>query len=164
VDRLGDRGGGTSLSKDLKRSTGGAVAVPRIPGGLGIKGSRLWREVCKLHELAPPELVLLEEACRIADRLDRLDALLSGESDTWLRFKVNDDGSEVSVVVDSALSEARQQANVLKQLVAALRLPDEQSGKRPQQRGGGRGSYTPSAKKSGATVTALASARAARGA
>jgi hypothetical protein len=63
----------------------------------------------------------MEEACRIADRLDRLDALLTGEADAWLSFKINDDGAEVTVVVDKALSEARQQAAVLKQIFAELR-------------------------------------------
>jgi hypothetical protein len=35
-------------------------------------------------------LVLLEEACRIADRLDRLDALLVGDTDVWFRLVHND--------------------------------------------------------------------------
>lgn len=139
------------------------MTAPRTPGGLGLKGSKLWREVCKVHDLAQPELVILEEACRIADRLDRLDALLTGNADAWLKFQVNEDGTEVTVAIDSALSESRQQANVLKQLVAALRLPDEATGRRPQRRGGARGSYRSTAAKAGATVTALASARAARG-
>ncbi len=130
------------------------MPVPRTPPGLAAKGRRLWRELCEANEFGPEERVLLEEACRIADRLDRLDALISGDEDAWLRFRVNDDGTQVKVVIDSALSEARQQANVLKQIIAALRLPDEQSGKRPQQRGGGRGAYQPSAKKAG-TVTSL---------
>ena len=54
-----------------------------------------------------------------------------------------DDGDTRNIVltVDGALSEARQQANVLKQLLAALRLPD-QDGVRPQQRGGARGAYS----------------------
>ena len=72
--------------------------------------------------MAAPELVLLEEACRIADRLDRLDGVLSGRD--FLRVGQDEDGDYV-LRVDSALSEARQQANVLKQLVAALRLPDQ---------------------------------------
>jgi hypothetical protein len=72
-------------------------------------------------QLQPAELVLLEEACRAADRLDRLDAVLRGESDFWVRFAVDVDGREVTVVIDRALSEARQQQAVLKQLVAELR-------------------------------------------
>lgn len=140
------------------------MAVPRTPPGLAAKGRRLWRELCDLNEFDPAERVLLEEACRIADRLDRLDALLSGEGDAWLRLRVNDDGTEVRVVMDGALSEARQQANVLKQIVAALRLPDEKTGARPQHRGGARGAYQPSggAAKAG-KVTALDKFRQASG-
>lgn len=139
------------------------MTTQRVPSGLGTKGRRLWRELCEIHEFEPAERVILEEACRIADRLDRLDAFLAGSEDAWLKFRVNDDGSEVTVTIDSALSEARQQANVLKQLVVSLRLPDEKTGKRPQQRGGARGSYSPSGKKGGATVSSLDRARAARG-
>jgi hypothetical protein len=69
----------------------------------------------------------------------------------------------VRVVVDGALAEARQQANQLKQLVAALRLPDEVSGKRPQQRGGARGAYQSNGTGSG-SVSSLDRARARSGA
>jgi hypothetical protein len=114
-----------------------------------------------LASFNPAELVMLEEACRIADRLDRMDALLRGEVDSWLLLRVNEDGDQVTVVVSNVLSEARQQATVMKQLIAALRVPDEASGKRPQQRGGARGAYKPTGK---AAVSSLDRARAARGA
>lgn len=106
----------------------------RAPSGLATRGRRLWRELTALHDFDPAERVLLEEACRMADRLDRLDALLTGSEDAWLKLRTDDDGTEVRVVIDSALSEARQQANVLKQLVTALRVPDAQSGQRPGRR------------------------------
>jgi hypothetical protein len=70
---------------------------------------------------SPAELVLLEEACRLADRLDRLDDFLCGRQDAWLRFHArNEDGTIVRVVVDRALSEARQQADTLRSIVADL--------------------------------------------
>lgn len=130
----------------------------RAPSGLGPRGKRLWLDLTKLHEFGPAERVLLEESCRIADRLDKLDALLTGDTTTWLNLRVSDDGSEVKVVVDSALGEARQQANVLKQLVTALRVPDEATGKRPQRRAA-RGAYQTG--KPG-NVSSLERARAAR--
>lgn len=85
------------------------------------RGQRLWEQ---MHVgMGPAQLVLLQEACRMADRLDRLDAVLEGRE--WLSFQVGEGGSEaatqVTVVVDRALSEARQQATALKQLVAELR-------------------------------------------
>lgn len=133
----------------------------RAPSGLGTKGRKLWRDMSALASFNPAELVMLEEACRIADRLDRMDALLRGEVDSWLLLRVNEDGDQVTVVVSNVLSEARQQATVMKQLIAALRVPDEASGKRPQQRGGARGAYKPTGK---AAVSSLDRARAARGA
>lgn len=72
--------------------------------------------------LAPDQRVLLEEACRIADRLDELDDFLDGRQDAWMRFHSrNEDGSVVTVVIDKALSEARQQAVALKQLLSDLK-------------------------------------------
>lgn len=145
------------------------MATLRVPQGLGVKGTRLWRELHKEHTFSPAEKVLVEEACRIADRLDRLNALLIGDEEAWAWLRpASPDGDTVNLVIDDAMSEARQQANVLKQLIATLRLPDE-SGQRPQQRGGARGAYAPSGRATAAkkavpaTVTALDRARAARG-
>lgn len=132
------------------------------PAGLGARGRRLWREMQELTDFNPAERVILEEACRIADRLDTLDRVLAGDASGWMRLKASEDGTEVTVTVDNALSEARQQANVLKQLVASLRLPDEKTGTRPQQRGGARGAYKASAAKAAGTVSSLDLARQSR--
>jgi hypothetical protein len=88
----------------------------------GPRGTRLWDEMSAEREaLSPPERLLLEEACRAADRLDKLDDFLTGRGDVWLRFRAaNEDGSVVRVVVDRALSEVRQQADTLRGIVADL--------------------------------------------
>lgn len=103
--------------------------------GLGERGARLWREMAG-DTLSGAALVLLEEACRLADRLDRLDDFLRGHEDSWMKFHArNEDGSIVEVVVDKALAEARQQQVSLKQVVAELR---QVTGKgQPQSQGGG---------------------------
>ena len=88
---------------------------------LGKRGGQLWTEMTTDASWGPAELVLLEEACRLADRMDRLDSLLSGDIDTWLRLRVDDSGVDVSVQVDSALSEARQHAVAFKAILAELR-------------------------------------------
>ncbi|GGM64173.1 hypothetical protein GCM10012275_38390 [Longimycelium tulufanense] len=93
---------------------------------LGARGRRLWDEVTAAGELPPLQATLLREACRIADRLDRLHAQLDGRD--WLQLEnAGEDGGPVTVVVDRALAEARQQAAVLKQLVAELRAATTRS-------------------------------------
>lgn len=66
-------------------------------------------------------VVLLEEACRIADRLDRLDQLLKGDVGTWASIAVSRDGT-IELRVDAALTEARQQASVLRQILSGLEM------------------------------------------
>lgn len=119
------------------------------PRGLGARGRRLWRDtVAVLVDLDPAQRELLIEACRMADRLDRLDAELNGRD--FLRLVEDaDEPGEVVVRVDAALAAASRDANVLKQLLVALRLPDAETGKRPQYRGP-RGAQQPS-KTTGAT-------------
>jgi hypothetical protein len=76
--------------------------------------------------VGPAELVLVEETCRLADRLERFDSFLAGESDRWVQFREDleasgDDVRIVKVVIDRSVSEARQYAIALKQLVGELR-------------------------------------------
>jgi hypothetical protein len=76
----------------------------------------------KGDQLPPAQQVLLEEACRITDRLDKLDALLVGDAEDWLAL-VEDKGDpdRQIVVIDRPLAEARQQATALKQLLVEIR-------------------------------------------
>ena len=130
--------------------------APRKPSGLGAGGSALWRDITSAHELDAAQLVQLTEACRAKDRLDRLDAVLRGDVDVWLTIAEDRDGSPISLRVDAALASANTTANLLKQLLAAMRLPDDQ-GVRPQKRGGARGAYgaqTPGGKDTAASRAA----------
>jgi len=117
---------------------------------LGRRGRLLWSSTVVLRDFSPAELVLLHEACRTSDRLDKLDLILRGDVDTWaiLVHKTRTDDYELKI--DSALSEARQQANVLRQIVLAL-TPSSKAA-----------SAAPAAEVS--TVDALAARRASRGA
>jgi hypothetical protein len=65
-------------------------------------------------------VVLVEEICRLADRLDRLDAIVNGRDRAWLTLEV-DDAGEVTVIVDKVLTEARQQQTTFKALLSELR-------------------------------------------
>lgn len=87
------------------------------PAGRGPRGQRLWDGLCD-EGLGPAHLLLLDETCRIADRLDRLDELV-GKRKSWLSTET-DDGGRVIVVVDAVLAEARQHATALRALISDL--------------------------------------------
>lgn len=86
------------------------------------RGTALWSALEAGRDLTGGNFALAVEACRIADRLDRLEALLSGDGETWFRLRLPRDGSSepIRVVVNNAMGEARQQANILRQIVAGL--------------------------------------------
>jgi hypothetical protein len=63
--------------------------------------------------------VMVTEAGRIADRLDTLASLLSGEKSAWLSLKLGRD-KQIEVNVDNALGEARHQATCLRGLLAEI--------------------------------------------
>lgn len=134
------------------------MTTQRAPSGLGAGGRALWKAVTDDHDLDRVQMVQLEEACRAKDRLDKFDAVLRGDVDTWMTLTHRTRTEDYELVVDDALGKANSTANLMKQLLAALRLPDETSGKRPQQRGGSRGAY----KSSGAKVSSLDRARQAK--
>jgi len=106
------------------------------------------------------QLVQLTEACRAKDRLDRLDAALRGDAATWMDLVLDprSDGQVYELQITNALAKANDTANLMKQLLAALRLPDA-AGKRQQFRGP-RGAQAPSVP--GGRVSSIDRARARR--
>lgn len=131
----------------------------KAPVGLRSGGRALWRSITDEHDdLDAAQLAQLTEACRAKDRLDQLDLLLRGSVATWAEVYTTADGKPVSLRIDAALQRANDTANLMKQLLAALRLPDE-SGRRPQRRSA-RGVQAPSVP--GGAVTSLERARARR--
>lgn len=89
--------------------------VPRLNSG----GKRLWADLGG-DDAVGEARVLIVEACRITDRLDKLDRQIN-DGEPWMTLKYSDAGDEVTVIVDKPLAEARQQATALKQLLADLR-------------------------------------------
>lgn len=126
------------------------------PEGLRAGGVALWNAITEAHELDATQLVQLTEACRAKDRLDKLDELLRGDVDVWTRLTHRTQREDYELKIDNALTQANATANLMKQLLAALRLPDEQTGKRPQYRGA-RGAQKPSVP--GGKVSSLDRAR-----
>lgn len=97
------------------------------PKDLRERGTLFWGEVTSAVSLDASGFILLGEACRIIDRLDRLAGALNGSGRDWL--KLGDDIEEVGrgqvsvkVVVDGLLSEGRQQQLALKTVLAQLGL------------------------------------------
>ena len=134
-----------------------------VPEGLSAGGRSLWTAITKDHALDAVQKVQLLEACRAKDRLDKLDEILRGDATVWARLTHNVRTADYELKVDAALAQANTTATRLKQLVAALRLPDAKTGKVPQYRGP-RGAQAPSVPggKAG-TVTALDKLRQAAG-
>lgn len=73
--------------------------------------------------MGPSDRVLLEEACRLLDRLDRFDELLGGEREAWASVKWPYEGEPAELIVNSVLSEARAHTAELRQVLKALDLP-----------------------------------------
>ena len=131
------------------------------PESLSVGGRTLWESIAELHDLDPSQLVQLEEACRAKDRLDKLDRALAGDAHLWMELTVdlNSDGTIYELRITNALAQANATANLMKQLLAALRLPDGVTGKKPQQRSA-RGAYAP--KQSGTGTGSVSSIERAR--
>lgn len=127
-----------AVPRHLKRFLGRnpIMTAQRPPAGLKSAGRRLWSATLGDYDLEVHELLLLREACRTADRLDRLE-VEAGQGPVTV---TNHRGDEVA---HPAMVEARQQSIVLARLLAALRMPagDEADLTRPQRRGGARGAY-----------------------
>jgi len=98
------------------------VSATDAPQGLGKRGRALWDALARERALDGPAGVLAHEACRTVDRLDRLDGALRRKGHEWFDLDADpaDDGQTVRVVVDGVLSEARQQQNALRQILATL--------------------------------------------
>lgn len=131
-----------------------------VPGELGDGGRSLWGAIAADYDLDVMQRVQLEEACRAKDRLDKLDAILRGDAETWATLVHNLQTDDYELKIDDALTKANATANLMKQLLAAMRLPDAKTGARPQYRGA-RGAQKPSVP-GGNNVSSLDRARAAK--
>jgi hypothetical protein len=115
-----------------------SVTAPPPPRGAGASGARLWRQVLGKYGLEAHELVVLREAVRTADLVDKLSALIDRAG------LIGDDGKMAPAVV-----EIRQQRIVLARLLSSLRIPAEapepgfaERRSRNQRRPGTRGVYS----------------------
>jgi hypothetical protein len=101
------------------------MGTPRAPEGLGKSGRALWRGILAEYGLAPHEIAILVQCCRVTDRLDAIEDELSG-------VPLTVEGSTGQPKAHPLLSEQRAQMRVLESLSRALSipLPNEQVGRR----------------------------------
>lgn len=107
--------------------------MPEMPKGLLKRGRGLWEAKAVVLAGHPLGLIALAEACRSADRCERLDAALRGREKEWMTIDLDplirehQDSEGVTVidvtakvVMNAPLREARQQQTVLKQLLVQV--------------------------------------------
>ena len=89
----------------------------KAPAGLKAKGKRLWADVTGAYELRSDELDILEDVCREADLIDKIERELASAD-----FMVT--GSQGQMVVNPLIAEARQHRATKMSLWKRLDLPD----------------------------------------
>lgn len=87
------------------------------PEGLAKAGKALWSAVNDRFELEPHHALALASACRCADMIDRLEALLADDLTTT--------GSTGQPRLSPAVAELRQHRLALSKLLTDLALPAE---------------------------------------
>jgi hypothetical protein len=102
------------------------VGKPRAPGGLGVAGRRLWRVVVsdadsQEIDLDSRELTWLEDACRLTDRLEEMEIVLTATGTFMVK------GVAGQPVAHPLIAEIRQTRALRAQLLARITVspPEE---------------------------------------
>jgi hypothetical protein len=107
--------------------------MPEIepPDGLDASGLQLWDAVVGPYVLTPSEISILEQACRTADELDRLQRAVRELPDLVVKGHAGQPRSH------PLLSEIRNHRALLEKLCGSLALPNDdqqQTGLTPASR------------------------------
>lgn len=96
--------------------------IPRAPTGLLVRGRQLWKELHAVYDFAdaPEKRAILEEACRTADVVKRLQEVVDAAPEIRVR------GSQGQPVAMPELQELRQYRAQMAQLLKALSCPDDE--------------------------------------
>lgn len=103
------------------------------PAFLKKQGRALWDEITGAYDLDVGAKVILGEACRMRDRLERFSAALSIESTLW--FELGDPEEQrngdvqMQVVVNSMIGEARQMQAAVATALAKIGVLKQASAK-----------------------------------
>lgn len=95
--------------------------IPQPPANLGFAGKALWDSIIPAYELRPDEVRILQDSCREADIIERLESELV---DADLMVK----GSMGQLVASPLVSEVRQHRATLAGLLGKLKIPDSPAG------------------------------------
>ena len=87
-----------------------------VPASLDDHGKALWRSIASKYELRPDELLILEAACKGADRIAEMETERAGR---WVSR-----GSMGQEVIHPLVAEIRMQEAQNAALLARLKLPD----------------------------------------
>jgi hypothetical protein len=105
--------------------------MKRAPNGLGTKGRAFWRSIQAVYSLSPGEEAILERACRVLDRLEKIDYVVA-------RSAPGVKGSREQIRPNPVWREAVEHEKAFDALIRSLALPmpDEAEGFRrsPDQR------------------------------
>lgn len=111
------------------------------PPYLNARGRALWDALTAGGNIEPTQEVLILQACRLVDTLDRLDGAKRSKS-MWISLadeaedNFGDNSRTVKIVVDGLLSEYRQQAVALAAILAKITVepPKKPSSARSRER------------------------------
>jgi hypothetical protein len=102
------------------------MSPPRPPSGLGAAGRRFWRSVTAEYLLSLAEIGILARACRVLDRMARMDAEIAAAASLTV---LGSTGQPSPHPLLSSLDAAERTFDILVRALA-LPLPDERQGKR----------------------------------
>jgi hypothetical protein len=97
----------------------GKAAQPRAPRGLASAGRRFWRQMNETYEFDTEHLVILEQACRELDLIERLQEQIDNDPTLIAR------GSQGQPVSAPAVTAIKEHRTLLNMLIKSLSLPSE---------------------------------------
>lgn len=115
---------GAEIAEAVHEAVNGVSAKSgeSYPNFLKTAGRDLWDEVTAEYSLNPASRVVLAEACRMTDRLDRFAAALSSKKTFWFELGDAENALEdgVPVVVNNMIGEARQMTAGIRQALNSI--------------------------------------------
>lgn len=119
----------TPKPKATTRSTRSRTATAQPSGALGARGQKLRDQLVAMKTFNPAETVMLDELCRMADRLEAINDLVASKGLASLLHlrRMDDYGEEhgevvIKVTIDGVLAEARQLQLAFQRMADALKI------------------------------------------